>query len=53
MKIAVITRHAITNYGSLLQALATQVTIEKLGTNVKSLITSGKMNLTRVMKKRC
>lgn len=31
MKIAVITRHAITNYGSLLQALATQVTIEKLG----------------------
>lgn len=31
MKIAVITRHAITNYGSLLQAFATQVTIEKLG----------------------
>lgn len=31
MKIAVITRHAITNYGSLLQALATQITIEKLG----------------------
>ena len=31
MKISVITRHAITNYGSLLQALATQITIEKLG----------------------
>lgn len=31
MKIAVITRHSITNYGSLLQALATQITIEKLG----------------------
>ena len=31
MKVSVITRHAITNYGSLLQALATQVIIEKLG----------------------
>lgn len=31
MKAAVITRHAIINYGSLLQALATQKTIEKLG----------------------
>lgn len=31
MKVAVITRHAISNYGSLLQALATQQIIEKLG----------------------
>lgn len=31
MKAAVITRHAISNYGSLLQALATQKAIEKLG----------------------
>lgn len=31
MKIAVITRHAIINYGSLLQALATQKIIESLG----------------------
>lgn len=31
MKVAVITRHAITNYGSLLQAMATQNVIEKLG----------------------
>lgn len=31
MKVAVITRHAITNYGSLLQALATQQVIENLG----------------------
>lgn len=31
MKVSVITRHAITNYGSLLQALATQIVIEKLG----------------------
>ena len=31
MKIAVITRHAITNYGSLLQTLATQQVIENLG----------------------
>lgn len=31
MKIAVITRHAILNYGSLLQAFATQITVEKLG----------------------
>ncbi len=31
MKIAVITRHAITNYGSLLQAMATQKVIEELG----------------------
>lgn len=31
MKVAVITRHAITNYGSLLQALATQLSIEELG----------------------
>lgn len=31
MKIAVITRHAITNYGSLLQAFATQQVIENLG----------------------
>lgn len=31
MKAAVITRHAISNYGSLLQALATQKVIEKTG----------------------
>lgn len=31
MKIAVITRHAITNYGSLLQAFATQKIIESMG----------------------
>lgn len=31
MKVAVITRHAITNYGSLLQAMATQKVIEKMG----------------------
>ncbi|SCZ79719.1 polysaccharide pyruvyl transferase family protein [Pseudobutyrivibrio xylanivorans] len=31
MKIDVITRHAITNYGSLLQSLATQTVIEELG----------------------
>lgn len=31
MKTAVITRHAISNYGSLLQALATQEVIESLG----------------------
>lgn len=31
MKVSVITRHAITNYGSLLQALATQKAIELLG----------------------
>lgn len=31
MKIAVITRHAISNYGSLLQAIATQEIIESLG----------------------
>lgn len=31
MKVAVITRHAIANYGSLLQAIATQRVIENLG----------------------
>lgn len=31
MKVAVITRHAVTNYGSLLQAFATQQVIERLG----------------------
>lgn len=31
MKVAVITRHAIANYGSLLQAMATQQTIEDMG----------------------
>lgn len=31
MKVAVITRHAISNYGSLLQAIATQKLIEGLG----------------------
>ena len=31
LKVAVITRHAITNYGSLLQAIATQQLVESLG----------------------
>ena len=31
MKVAVITRHAISNYGSLLQTIATQKLIEGLG----------------------
>ena len=31
MKVAVITRHAISNYGSLLQAIATQQVIENMG----------------------
>ncbi len=31
MKVAVITRHAITNYGSLLQSIATQSLLEQLG----------------------
>ena len=31
MKVVVITRHAISNYGSLLQAMATQQVIESLG----------------------
>ena len=31
MKVAVITRHAITNYGSLLQAIATQEIVKQLG----------------------
>nr|WP_297705750.1 polysaccharide pyruvyl transferase family protein [uncultured Butyrivibrio sp.] len=31
MKVSIITRHAITNYGSLLQAYATQTAIEELG----------------------
>lgn len=31
MKVSVITRHAVTNYGSLLQAMATQLVIEKIG----------------------
>ena len=31
MKISIITRHAITNYGSLLQAFATQTILQKLG----------------------
>lgn len=35
MKIKVITRHAPTNYGSLLQSIATQTIIEKLGYNCK------------------
>lgn len=35
MKIAVITRHAISNYGSLLQAMATQQVIERLGHTCK------------------
>lgn len=35
MKVAVITRHAIINYGSLLQAFATQQVIENLGHECK------------------
>ena len=31
MKVCVITRHAISNYGSFLQTLATQLLLEKLG----------------------
>lgn len=31
MKVAIITRHAVANYGSLLQAIATQQVIESLG----------------------
>ena len=31
MKIGVITRHAVPNYGSLLQSYATQVVLEKMG----------------------
>ena len=31
MKISIITRHAPSNYGSLLQAIATQKAISKLG----------------------
>lgn len=31
MRVSLITRHAITNYGSLLQTLATQIVIERLG----------------------
>ena len=31
MKVALITRHAVANYGSLLQTFATQKTVEKLG----------------------
>ena len=31
MKVGVITRHAITNYGSLLQAYATQTAVEEMG----------------------
>ncbi len=35
MKVAVITRHAISNYGSLLQAYATQKIFEKMGNDCK------------------
>ena len=31
MKVDIITRHAVANYGSLLQSYATQKTFEKLG----------------------
>ena len=31
MKVKIITRHAVANYGSILQAYATQKAIEKLG----------------------
>lgn len=31
MKVSVITRHAITNYGSLLQSMATQIILNRLG----------------------
>ena len=35
MEVAVITRHAIANYGSLLQAAATQNALEALGHNCR------------------
>lgn len=35
VKISVITRHAVTNYGSLLQAYATQEALERLGQTVE------------------
>ncbi|MBU3180681.1 polysaccharide pyruvyl transferase family protein [Clostridium psychrophilum] len=35
MKVSIITRHAITNYGSLLQAFALQTVIENLGYDVE------------------
>ena len=35
MKVGVITRHAVPNYGSLLQSYATQVVLEKMGYNVE------------------
>ena len=35
MEVAVITRHAIANYGSLLQAAATQNALETLGHNCR------------------
>lgn len=31
MKVSLMTRHAILNYGSLLQTIATQTVIQKLG----------------------
>lgn len=31
--VAYLTRHAVSNYGSLLQAYATQTALEKLGAN--------------------
>ena len=31
MKVKIITRHAVANYGSILQAFATQKAVEKLG----------------------
>jgi hypothetical protein len=35
MKISLITRHAITNYGSLLQTYATQIVLRKMGCDVE------------------
>ena len=35
MKVDIITRHAVANYGSLLQTYATQRTFEKLGLDVE------------------
>lgn len=35
MKVGVITRHAVPNYGSLLQSYATQVVLEKMGYDVE------------------
>ena len=38
--VAYLTRHAVSNYGSVLQAYATQTALEKLGANACLLYTS-------------